>query len=135
MTREFYCVSLKSSGRKKELPIREMSRPNKTGKKMATKAMVVISASAEKHGRPHLEPTSKVVPVPLDPSCTEQTVQVGKDLNPIIKDEIAKLLEQYKDAFAFDPSEMPGLSPKRMEHKLCVDPSQKWVIQKRRCLG
>ena len=96
--------------------------------------MVVISASAEEHGRPCLEPTSEVVPVPLDPSCTEQIVQVGKDLNPIIKDGITKLLEQYKDVFAFDRSEMPGLSPRRMEHKLCVDPSQKPVIQKRRYL-
>ena len=31
MTREYYYVSLKSSGRKEEPPIGETSRPNKTG--------------------------------------------------------------------------------------------------------
>ena len=40
---------------------------NKDGKKMVTKVALVIFASAEEHGIPHLELTCEVVSFPLDP--------------------------------------------------------------------
>ena len=66
--------------------------------------MVVLSTSIEEHGRLRLEPTSEVVSLPLDPTCLEQTVQIGKELDPTIRDRLFELLKQYKDVFAFDPS-------------------------------
>ncbi|KAJ8420334.1 hypothetical protein Cgig2_014159 [Carnegiea gigantea] len=59
------------------------------GKEGGHRNMVVLSTSAEVHERPYLEPTSEVMPIPSDPSCSDWTVQVGKDLNLIIKDGIA----------------------------------------------
>ncbi|KAJ8427002.1 LOW QUALITY PROTEIN: hypothetical protein Cgig2_013942 [Carnegiea gigantea] len=59
---ECYYMSLKSLGIKERDPIGETSRLNKTGKK------------TEEHGRPYLEPTSEVVPVPLDPNCPERII-------------------------------------------------------------
>jgi len=51
-------VSLKSLGRKEEPLIGEKSRSDKIRKKVTTKAMTVLSALTEEHGRPHLDPTS-----------------------------------------------------------------------------
>ena len=44
---------------------------------------------AEEHGRPRSEPTFEVVLVPLYPYCLEQTIQIGKDLDPTVSDTIA----------------------------------------------
>jgi len=46
----------------------------------------------------------------------------------MIRDEITKLLEKYKDLVAFNPSEMPSIPPHIMEYKLCVDLNHKSVI-------
>ena len=45
------------------------------------------------------------------------------------------LLRQYEDVFAFEPSEMPGIAPDVMQHRLNVDPSHNPAIQKRQHLG
>ncbi|KAJ8437310.1 hypothetical protein Cgig2_022709 [Carnegiea gigantea] len=93
ITRECYYISLQSFGRKEYPPIGEMLRPNKTRKKVTTEAMVVLSASVEEHERPRLEPTSELVFIPFNIVCLALTVQISKDLDPTIKDGIAKLLE------------------------------------------
>ncbi|KAJ8436832.1 hypothetical protein Cgig2_018928 [Carnegiea gigantea] len=78
-------------------------------------AMVVLSALVEEHGRPRPESTSEV------------TIQIGKDPNPMINDGSAKLLERYRDVFAFNPFKILGIAPDIMEHKLYVDPNHKLV--------
>ena len=62
-------------------------------------------------------------------------VQIGKELDPWIRDEIVELLKQYKDVFVFNPSEIPDIEPDVMEHKLCLDLNHRLIIQKRRHLG
>ncbi|KAJ8439076.1 LOW QUALITY PROTEIN: hypothetical protein Cgig2_018470 [Carnegiea gigantea] len=80
MARECYYVSLKSFGRKEEPPIGEMSEPNKTGKRVAIEAMVVLSTLVEEHGRPCSKPTSEGTFVPLDIVCLEGTAPNGRRL-------------------------------------------------------
>ncbi|KAJ8432497.1 hypothetical protein Cgig2_003574 [Carnegiea gigantea] len=76
MARKCYYVSLKSLGWKEEPRTGRMSQPSKVGKTVATKAMVVRSALAEEHGRPHLEFGSEMVLIPLDLKCLQQTIQI-----------------------------------------------------------
>ena len=52
MERKCYYVSLKSWGRKEEPLLGETSSQNKVGNKVAIETMVVLSTSAEEHGRP-----------------------------------------------------------------------------------
>jgi len=96
---------------------------------------VVLSASAEAYGRPCLELTSNVITIPLDDSCHERNVRIGKDHDLLVRDDIVCVIGQYKDVFAFDPFEMSGIAPDVMQHRLSVDPNQKPVIKKRRHLG
>ncbi|KAJ8453102.1 hypothetical protein Cgig2_014865 [Carnegiea gigantea] len=116
MARECYYLSLKSLGRKEEPPYR---------KKAATEATVVLFASREEHGHSRPEPTFEVVHIPLELEDPEWTIQIGKDLNPMIREGISKLLQRYRDMFMFDPFEMSGIVPNIMEHKLCVDSNHK----------
>ena len=48
---------------------------------------------------------------------------------------LVKLLQEYRDVFAFGPEEMLGINPAIMDHKLNVDPLHKPVIQKKRHMG
>ena len=61
-------------------------------------------------------------------------VRIGNMLALLAKKMLIFLLRQYEDVFAFEPSEMPGIGPDVMQHRLKVDPSHKPVIQKRRHL-
>ena len=41
------------------------------------------------------------------------------------------LLKEFKDIFAFELEEMPGVSPDLAAHKLAVDPKKKPIQQKK----
>jgi len=56
-------------------------------------------------------------------------------LAPSVKETLISWLRQYQDVFAFEPSEMAGITLDVMQHRLNVEPSHKPVIQKRRHLG
>ena len=135
MARECYYVSLKSLGRKEEAPVTELSGPSKSAKKGDPEAVMTLLASAEDHGRSRPEPTVEIEEIPLDDNRPDRVVRVGHSLAPTVKEAIVTLLRQYQDVFAFEPSEMPGIAPEIMQHKLNVDPSHRPVIQKRRHLG
>jgi len=90
--------------------------------------MVVLSTSVEENRRPCPKLTSKVVSIPLDPIYLERTVQLRKDLYPMMRDEIIQLLGRYMLVFAFNTLEMLGIAPKVIEHKLSVDLNLKLVI-------
>ena len=49
---------------------------------------------------------------------------IGKE-----KSELILLLKEFKDVFAWDYSEMPGLDPRLVAHTLNVDPEAKPVAQ------
>ena len=44
-------------------------------------------------------------------------------------------MQEYRDVFAFGPSEMPGIAATVMEHHLNADPRHKPVVQKKRHMG
>jgi len=114
-----------------ELPLAESSRPSKSIKKGEPEAVMILSVSAEEHGRSRPEPTVEVEEVPLDINRPEHMVRIGSALTPPIKEAIISLLRQYQDVFTFEPSKISGISLEVMQHKLSVDPSHKPVIQKR----
>ena len=120
MARECYYVSLKSLGRKEEASVAELPRPSKSARKGDPEAVMTLLASAEEHGRSRPEPTVEIEEIPLDDNRLNRVVRVGHSLAPTIKEAIVTLLRQYHDIFAFEPSEMPGITPEIMQHKLCL---------------
>jgi hypothetical protein len=45
---------------------------------------------------------------------------ISANLNPSFREELIKLLKEYKDCFAWDYSEMPGLDRSIVEHRLPI---------------
>ena len=70
----------------------ETSWQSKLEKKEATEAMTVLSASPEEEGRPRPELTSDVLNIPLDNNYPEHSVRISKDLDPLARDTIFRLL-------------------------------------------
>ncbi|CAL9019627.1 unnamed protein product [Prunus brigantina] len=78
------------------------------------------------------KPEEDVELVPLDPDKPERTARIGSRLSQEEKAELAALLQNNKDVFAWSPSDMPGIDPQIICHRLHVNPAIKPVAQKRR---
>jgi hypothetical protein len=54
---------------------------------------------------------------------------ISANINPMLKGKLVELLKEYKDCFAWDYNEMPGLSRELVEHRLPLRPDKKPVKQ------
>ncbi|PNX65520.1 hypothetical protein L195_g054579 [Trifolium pratense] len=54
---------------------------------------------------------------------------ISVNIDPSLRDKMVELLKKYKDCFAWDYSEMPGLSRNLVEHRLPLRPDKKPVKQ------
>jgi hypothetical protein len=50
---------------------------------------------------------------------------INANLDSIFREELIKLLKEYKDCFAWDYSEIPGLDRSNVEHRLPIKPGYK----------
>ena len=60
---------------------------------------------------------------------------VNKNLDPEFKFELINLLREYVDCFAWNYTEMPGLSRELVEHRLPIKPGFKAYKQPARCFN
>ena len=60
-------------------------------------------------------------------SKESRPISISANLIEKEKSELALLLKEFKDVFAWDYSEMPGLDPGLIAHTLNVDPQAKPV--------
>ena len=58
--------------------------------------------------------------------------KLGKYLEGETQDQIAKVIERHLDAFAWSASDMPGINPDFLCHRLAMDPQVRAVRQRRR---
>jgi hypothetical protein len=58
-------------------------------------------------------------------SSSARPTFVNKNLDPIFKLELIKLLKEYVNCFAWNYNEMPGLSRDLVEHHLPIKPGFK----------
>jgi len=73
--------------------------------------------------------------LPLEDERPECTVQLSHDIVIEGRQSLVSLLREYKDVFAFEPEEMPGIAPTVMQHHLNDDPQHKPVVQKKYHMG
>jgi hypothetical protein len=50
---------------------------------------------------------------------------ISANLDSSFREELIRLLKEYKDCFAWDYSEMPGLDRSILEHRLPIKPGYK----------
>jgi len=59
-------------------------------------------------------------------------LKLGKTLDDEMRDQIAKVISRHLDAFVWSASDMPGIDPELLSHRLAMDPQVKPVRQRRR---
>ena len=59
-----------------------------------------------------------------------KTTRIGTILNPKMKRKLIQFLKENLDVFAWSHKDMPGISPRVIEHKLNVNPEKKPIQQK-----
>jgi len=68
----------------------------------------------------------------LEKEIGGRTFKLGKTLDSETRDQIAKVISKHLDAFAWSASDMPGIDPDFLCHRLAMDPEVKPVRQRRR---
>ncbi|CAL9004768.1 unnamed protein product [Prunus brigantina] len=71
------------------------------------------------------KPEEDVELVPLDPDQPDKKARIGSRLSPDEKMELTIFLQNNKDMFAWSPSDMPGIDPNIICHRLHVNPTLK----------
>ena len=77
------------------------------------------------------EPSEELEPVPLDDD-PEHLAYIGSKLVEDLKGPLTHFLRENKDVFAWKQSDIGGIDPTIITHRLNVSPSFKPVKQKRR---
>ncbi|CAL8168152.1 unnamed protein product [Prunus armeniaca] len=78
------------------------------------------------------KPEEDIELIPFDPDQPDKKARIGSHLSPDEKVELTTFLQNNKDMFAWSPSDMPGIDPNIICHRLHVNPACKPVAQKRR---
>ena len=61
-----------------------------------------------------------------------KTTRIGTTLSPKMRTRLIQFLKENLDVFAWSHGDIPGISPKVIQHKLNVNPERKPVQQRRR---
>ncbi|XP_024016288.1 uncharacterized protein LOC112089765 [Eutrema salsugineum] len=78
---------------------------------------------------------SQVDQVCIDPTDPEKCVGIGAELDNNIPEALVSFLQKNVSTFAWNISDMPGISPDITCHELNINPTYKHIKQKRRKLG
>jgi len=68
----------------------------------------------------------------LEKKINGKTFKLGKTLDGETQDQIAKVISRHLDAFAWFASDMPGIDPDFLCHRLAMDPQVRPICQRRR---
>jgi len=68
----------------------------------------------------------------LEKEISGKVFKLGRTLDSETQDQIAKVISRHLDVFAWAASDMPGIDPNFLCHRLAMDPQVKPICQRRR---
>ena len=68
----------------------------------------------------------------LEKKINGKAFKLGRTLDSETRDQIAKVISRHLDAFAWSASDMPGIDPDFLCHRLAMDPQVRPIRQRRR---
>jgi len=68
----------------------------------------------------------------LEKKINDKTFKLGKTSDNETQDQIPKVISKHLDAFAWSASDMPGIDPDFLCHRLAMDPQVRPICQRRR---
>ncbi|XP_074322718.1 uncharacterized protein LOC141659690 [Apium graveolens] len=80
-------------------------------------------------------PSEDTIEIPVDEKDPSKVLRIGSQLTPRLKEGLSKFLLENLDVFAWSHSDMVGIDPEIMCHRLNIDPKHKGVRQKRRAVS
>ena len=86
----------------------------------------------EEKGENKMEALETVI---LTEDETTKTMRMGMTLSLEMRTRLIQFLKKNLDVFAWSHEDMPGISPKVIQHKLNVNPERKPVQQRRRAFA
>ena len=101
-----------------------MHQPAVTNSRSKQSALIVISDGESidgtdgKLGRGFVS-ADKLEEVDIGDGDKPRPTFISANLDSVFKEKLVTLLKEYKDCFAWDYSEMPGLDRSIVEHRLC----------------
>ncbi|XP_072056256.1 uncharacterized protein [Arachis hypogaea] len=105
---------------------------NQRGKRKEVHTIELGGVRAKEELRP--QPGEKTEEVQVGEEEGKNT-KVGANLKEDLKKKLIKLVQENSDLFAWKASDIPGIDPELMSHKLSVYPGSRPVHQRRRKLG
>ncbi|XP_020233796.1 uncharacterized protein LOC109813916 [Cajanus cajan] len=81
-----------------------------------------------------VEPIELKVPLQLGSQSTQVTY-IGADISEEDRVTLGRIVMKNKDLFAWTPSDMPGIDPSVMCHKLSICPEARPIAQRKRKMG
>ncbi|KAJ4720741.1 Retrovirus-related Pol polyprotein from transposon opus [Melia azedarach] len=81
------------------------------------------------------EPVEELEAVSVCEDDPTKVVKVGTQLTSDVRTSLVEFLVEYSDVFAYSHSDMPGISPSIISHRLNVDSVHRPVRQKRRAFN
>ena len=78
------------------------------------------------------EPVEELVEVSIDPNNPIKTAKIGSQLPSQAKADLTALLTEHRDVFAWTQSDMPGIDPSFITHRLSIEPHFRPHRQKQR---
>ncbi|XP_020206963.1 uncharacterized protein LOC109791999 [Cajanus cajan] len=82
----------------------------------------------------HVEPTEEKIPLQIN-SQSSQVTCIGTDASEGDRSTLSDVIIRNKDLFAWTPSDMPGIDPNFMCHKLSICAEARPVAQRKRKMG
>ncbi|XP_074356707.1 uncharacterized protein LOC141696466 [Apium graveolens] len=80
-------------------------------------------------------PAEDTIEIPVDEKDPSKVLRIGSQLAPRLKEGLSIFLLANLDVFAWSHSDMVGIDPEIMCHRLNIDPKHKGVRQKRRAVS
>lgn len=138
--RQCYVASLKASS-----PNSELSTPQKSETPSTPQGHVMHLQDDERYDPVDVDPrddSSNHGPKPVEKLIKlqlgerhDQCTNISAELAPHEHQKIFEVLHANRDLFAWKPSDMPGIHPSIISHKLTVCPQAKPVAQRKRRMG
>ncbi|XP_074347670.1 uncharacterized protein LOC141686541 [Apium graveolens] len=75
------------------------------------------------------------IPILVDPNDPSKVLRISSNLSLDLREDLARFLRRNLDVFAWSHSDMIGIEPNVMCHRLNLDPKKKRVRQKRRLIS
>ena len=70
--------------------------------------------------------------IPLNDGNKEHTIQIGSNLDQVIKKYLISFLQEDTDVFTWTPTDLPDIDPKVMTHQLSINLNHRPIKQKKR---